>query len=409
MVLFNSSGGPDQFSIAGGPGRPGDIPRGVPTAVSMIHSFSAADPLDPQTIAGRWLDQGAFVYFGSVWEPFLLGVSDAPAGRRSGGGRPSAGGGSATRRIGAVRLSLAAGLPGRPAVSSPGAGHREARPAGRQGRSRSSERLSQRPAELGRAQSRDDDRSQVRESERLTPNDWRKATPTNDDWPVIEIDPAFASSIQAFPPGDRDSDRKRLIWCLNAAIGELLGPRPKSPPLTPGGAAKTISGTNRPAGWRTVLREVRRDRLDSRERPVFDELLIDALGEIGGWDELQARLERVSAGGGWCAGLGSHRDVCDRPARAPGPEPGPIPGLCECPRPLGRSDALSWPDGWKFPAQFTERVSALVRADRSRRLEPWLDRLRRTGDALAVLPGRRSQAATISAEQAPAQAQLGKR
>ena len=37
----------------------------------MIHSFSAADPADPQTIAGRWLAQGAFVYYGSVNEPYL--------------------------------------------------------------------------------------------------------------------------------------------------------------------------------------------------------------------------------------------------------------------------------------------------------------------------------------------------
>ena len=53
-------------------GRPSDIPRGVPAAVAMIHSFSAADPTDPQTIAGRWLAQGAFAYFGAVNEPFLL-------------------------------------------------------------------------------------------------------------------------------------------------------------------------------------------------------------------------------------------------------------------------------------------------------------------------------------------------
>ena len=37
----------------------------------MIHSFSAADPNDPATIAGRWLANGAFVYFGSMNEPFL--------------------------------------------------------------------------------------------------------------------------------------------------------------------------------------------------------------------------------------------------------------------------------------------------------------------------------------------------
>ena len=71
LFLINTTGGAGDFSIAGGPGRPGDLPRGMLTAVSMIHSFSAADPADPQTIAGRWLTNGAYVYFGSVHEPFL--------------------------------------------------------------------------------------------------------------------------------------------------------------------------------------------------------------------------------------------------------------------------------------------------------------------------------------------------
>jgi hypothetical protein len=43
----------------------------VPTAVLIIHSFSATDPNDPQTIAGRWLANGAFIYFGAMHEPFL--------------------------------------------------------------------------------------------------------------------------------------------------------------------------------------------------------------------------------------------------------------------------------------------------------------------------------------------------
>ena len=47
----------------------------------MIHSFSAADPPDPSTIAGRWLANGAFLYFGSMNEPFLDAVPDPPARR----------------------------------------------------------------------------------------------------------------------------------------------------------------------------------------------------------------------------------------------------------------------------------------------------------------------------------------
>ena len=56
-LLVNSSGAPRQFSIPGGQRRsPADLPRGQATVVSIVHSFSAADPLDPSTIAGRWLE-----------------------------------------------------------------------------------------------------------------------------------------------------------------------------------------------------------------------------------------------------------------------------------------------------------------------------------------------------------------
>lgn len=71
LWLINTSGSPHRFTIAGGPGVTGDVPFGPPSVVSMIHSFSAADPSDPATLAGRFLDRGAFVYFGSVYEPYL--------------------------------------------------------------------------------------------------------------------------------------------------------------------------------------------------------------------------------------------------------------------------------------------------------------------------------------------------
>ena len=54
-MLINSSGGPTEFNLPGGAGQTGDVPWTAPAAVLMIHSFSAADPLDPGTIAGRWL------------------------------------------------------------------------------------------------------------------------------------------------------------------------------------------------------------------------------------------------------------------------------------------------------------------------------------------------------------------
>ena len=71
LLLINTSGSPTLFNLDAGPGQTSDIPESVPTAVLIIHSFSAESPDDPQTIAGRWLANGAFAYFGSVNEPYL--------------------------------------------------------------------------------------------------------------------------------------------------------------------------------------------------------------------------------------------------------------------------------------------------------------------------------------------------
>ncbi len=72
LILVNSSGGPSRFRLKGGEGRTEDVPWSeVPAAVVMIHSFSAARVEDEATIAGRWLANGAFLYFGSMNEPFL--------------------------------------------------------------------------------------------------------------------------------------------------------------------------------------------------------------------------------------------------------------------------------------------------------------------------------------------------
>jgi len=72
LLMMNSSGSPVRFTIAGGPGLTGDVPLDGTSAVSLIHSFSAADPTDPDTIAGRFLDRGAFIYYGSMNEPYLI-------------------------------------------------------------------------------------------------------------------------------------------------------------------------------------------------------------------------------------------------------------------------------------------------------------------------------------------------
>jgi hypothetical protein len=71
LVLVNSSGSGDSFSTRNGGGATTDVPMSVPAALLVIHSFSAVDPGNTRTIAGRWLLNGAFCYFGSMNEPFL--------------------------------------------------------------------------------------------------------------------------------------------------------------------------------------------------------------------------------------------------------------------------------------------------------------------------------------------------
>ncbi|MEW4566311.1 hypothetical protein AB1L88_00445 [Tautonia sp. JC769] len=72
LVMINSSGGPRQFKIGRSQtGWTWDVPLTEPAIVYKVHSFSAANPADASTIAGRWLANGAFLYFGSAHEPYL--------------------------------------------------------------------------------------------------------------------------------------------------------------------------------------------------------------------------------------------------------------------------------------------------------------------------------------------------
>ncbi|WP_017327810.1 hypothetical protein [Synechococcus sp. PCC 7336] len=72
LMWMNSLGGPHSFDVGGERAAVQDIPSlEVPLAIYLIHSFSAADPEDGNTVAGRWLENGAYFYVGSVHEPFL--------------------------------------------------------------------------------------------------------------------------------------------------------------------------------------------------------------------------------------------------------------------------------------------------------------------------------------------------
>lgn len=71
--LVNTHGMAFEFGLSGGTkGKGGDVPFfDRPAMVHCIHSFSMQYPEHPGTIAGRFLDHGAYVYHGSVFEPFL--------------------------------------------------------------------------------------------------------------------------------------------------------------------------------------------------------------------------------------------------------------------------------------------------------------------------------------------------
>ncbi|MBA3710170.1 MAG: hypothetical protein H0W83_15270, partial [Planctomycetes bacterium] len=71
LFLINSSGYPTQWSIGGGDGFTDDFPVGEPCAIHIVHSGSAAEPYDADTLAGRAVWGGAFVYMGSISEPYL--------------------------------------------------------------------------------------------------------------------------------------------------------------------------------------------------------------------------------------------------------------------------------------------------------------------------------------------------
>ena len=72
LVMVNTSGSPTSFNLQeGNKATTQDIPWSVPAAVFFIHSFSAARPWDDSTLAGRWLTNGAFLYFGALEEPYL--------------------------------------------------------------------------------------------------------------------------------------------------------------------------------------------------------------------------------------------------------------------------------------------------------------------------------------------------
>ncbi len=82
LILMNSKGSPYYYDLPQSPdgqGKPGDLPfLARPSALHMVHSFSLSTPFKPDTVGGRWLQRGVYLYAGSVDEPFLSGFVPTP-------------------------------------------------------------------------------------------------------------------------------------------------------------------------------------------------------------------------------------------------------------------------------------------------------------------------------------------
>jgi hypothetical protein len=331
-IMVNSSGFPREFSIAGGGGFPADLARGQPAAVSMIHSHSAADPLDPSTLAGRWLGNGAFVYFGAMNEPFLHAF------------RPP----KLIAELAVAEIPLAAALR-----------QAEYEPFGRPWRL----------VYLGDPLYSFRSAGSHARQNRLAPGAWASSNFRNELRTAVEIT-AKSQSVDS-----RGDEPTRLEACLSAAISALCqakgsGQRDEAAALIQHDAVDFSSDAT----------AIDRQKLAPRLRPALDDLVIDTLLNRGdqqgclAWllrtppsecsPRGQAAIETIAMS--WFVSLAGSRsfssvlDLWQKMIRRP------------------------WPAGSEFPAQLTRRLSALVDSDRPRYREPYRQALIETAAALAT-------------------------
>ncbi len=404
LLLVNTTGGPEMFSIAGGPGRPGDVPRGVFSAVSMIHSFSAANPADPQTIAGRWLANGAYVFFGSVHEPFLpsfrppglvaeLIAADVPlvAALRQGEGEP---GGFPWRLVYLGDPLYRAGPAPRENAAAAMTGRKDASKGPKATASQWSWWSGTSPqATL----------PPNHEGDRIDVGQWAKAAAPHDVLPVVAILAMDAKASPAVSVHEDGHDAEKLHLCTDAAIAEAAAESTISHKTS----GPTTSG--RPSNeWRSLLRQVRRERLDEGLRSTYDELLIDALEQVGAIEELQSRLAKIppeEAG----ARVWQAQECCAFLRLARLPQDRTSEPFDSALRLWDEMMGLSWPKGSRFPGQLTERVAAMTGIDPGRRLPAWQEQLQKTAGRLGAQGDRFPHVRAITAEQARVEAQRTRR
>jgi hypothetical protein len=79
IVFVNTKGNADFFELEGGLAYCGDLPWLLrPAAVHFVHSWSMQTPMSRDTLGGRWLERGAYLYYGSTNEPMLQGFTPCP-------------------------------------------------------------------------------------------------------------------------------------------------------------------------------------------------------------------------------------------------------------------------------------------------------------------------------------------
>lgn len=79
LIFVNSKGNADFFELETGYGYCGDLPTLLkPAALHFIHSWSLQSPGSRNTLGGRWLERGVYLYFGSVNEPTLAAFMPCP-------------------------------------------------------------------------------------------------------------------------------------------------------------------------------------------------------------------------------------------------------------------------------------------------------------------------------------------
>lgn len=79
LIFVNTKGNADFFELESGYGYCGDLPLlRRPAALHFIHSWSLQSPGSRDTLGGRWLERGVYLYYGSMNEPTLAAFTPCP-------------------------------------------------------------------------------------------------------------------------------------------------------------------------------------------------------------------------------------------------------------------------------------------------------------------------------------------